>query len=462
MIERVVAPLSLRARLTLWYSFALATVLGLSGMIVVWQEGRVGLRRIDRELDRLALTFENVLREELAEVETSAIAAAESIRTTSVPGRAIAVLDAGGRVLEANWNGLQLEQPIHVESDSRVWTARNATETWRIHMRRAPTSEEVFFLLVAAPLADVLREQHEAEEALWVSIPIGLLLASAGGLWLASMGLRPISEMARRAERLAPGGVEDLGLSERRDELGQLARGFNGLLARLRQALRAQREFTADASHELRTPVSVIRSAADVTLARENRSESEYREALTIVATEARRIGRLVDDMLVLARADAGAYPLRRANLYLNELVSDCQRTVEILARHRDVTIRMWARDDLPFCGDENLLRRMLVNVMQNAVTSTRPGTAVIVDVSANGRQVDIRVTDEGDGIPERDRARIFERFVQLDPARRSEGAGLGLPIARWIAEIHGGSLELIQSGTGGSTFRILLPLNIS
>jgi len=308
----------------------------------------------------------------------------------------------------------------------------------------------------------VLREQHEAEEALWVGIPIGLLLASAGGLWLASMGLRPITEMARRAEGLAPAGVEDLGLSERRDELGQLARAFNGLLARLRQALRAQREFTADASHELRTPVSVIRSAADVTLSREQRSESEYREALTIVGTEARRIGRFVDDMLVLARADAGAYPLRCANLYLNELVSDCQRTVEILARQRNVTIRMWARDDIPFCGDENLLRRMLVNVMQNAVTSTHPGTAVIVDVSTNGRYVDIRVTDAGDGIPERDRARIFERFVQLDPARRSEGAGLGLPIARWIAEIHGGSLDLIQSGTGGSTFRILLPLSVS
>jgi two-component system OmpR family sensor kinase len=462
MIERVVAPLSLHARLTLWYSFALATVLGLSGVIVVWQEGRVGRRRIDRELDRLALTFANVLREELAEVASPAIAAVESIRTTSVPGRAIAILDADGRVLAANWNGLQLEEPIPVHDDSHVWTAHTAIDTWRIHLRRAPTSEEVFFLVVAAPLVDVLREQHEAEEALWVGIPIGLLLASAGGLWLASMGLRPITEMARRAEGLAPAGVEDLGLSERRDELGQLARAFNGLLARLRQALRAQREFTADASHELRTPVSVIRSAADVTLSREHRSESEYREALTIVGTEARRIGRFVDDMLVLARADAGAYPLRRANLYLNELVSDCQRTVEILARQRDVTIRMWARDDIPFCGDENLLRRMLVNVMQNAVTSTHPGTAVIVDVSTNGRYVDIRVTDEGDGIPERDRARIFERFVQLDPARRSEGAGLGLPIARWIAEIHGGSLDLIQSGTGGSTFRILLPLSVS
>ena len=114
----------------------------------------------------------------------------------------------------------------------------------------------------------------------------------------------------------------------------------------------------------------------------------------------------------------------------------------------------------MPFDGDESLLRRMVLNLLQNAVTHTRDASTVVVDVSPNGRNVYIRVKDEGEGIPEADRARIFDRFVQLDAARHRAGAGLGLPIARWIAEAHGGNLDLEESGSAGSTFRIVLPLS--
>jgi signal transduction histidine kinase len=390
----------------------------------------------------------------------AADAAAEAQRTMALADRAMAVLDARGGVLAAAWHGLALGGSIVTEGRPRVWTEQTSGGAWRVHLIPMSRGNDTFHLLVAAPLADVLREQREATEAMWLGIPIVLLLAAAGGLWLASVGLRPITDMAQRAEALAPGGVEDLGHAERHDELGQLARAFNGLVARLRQTLSAQRQFMADASHELRTPVSVIQSASDVTLARDRRNESDYREALAIVGAEARRLGRLVDDMLVLARADAGGYPLRRVNLYLNEIATDCQRSVEILARRRGVRIQMSTHDDVPFRGDESLLRRMLLNLLQNAVTYTREGSSVAVDVSPNGRHVYVRVKDEGAGIPERDRARIFDRFVQLDAARRSEGAGLGLPIARWIAEAHGGTLELEESGAAGTTFRVLLPLD--
>src|SRR5262249_28696494 len=158
-------------------------------------------------------------------------------------------------------------------------------------------------------------------------------------------------------------------------------------------------------------------------------------------------------------RADAGGYPLRRENMYLNELVVDCRRSVEVLARKRDVTLGTFASADVPFFGDESLLRRMILNLLQNAVVHTRAGSAVGVDVSSQDHRAFIRVTDEGEGIPAPDRERIFDRFVQLDSARRSAGVGLGLPIARWIAEAHGGTLELETSSAEGSTFRIVLPL---
>jgi signal transduction histidine kinase len=133
---------------------------------------------------------------------------------------------------------------------------------------------------------------------------------------------------------------------------------------------------------------------------------------------------------------------------------------VAVLAQGRGVTVDAPANGDVPFCGDESLLRRMILNLLQNAVACTRSGSRVSVDVVPNGRYAFIRVRDEGEGIAESDRARIFDRFVQLDTARRSAGAGLGLPIARWIAEAHGGSLDLEESGATGSTFRVTLPLS--
>src|SRR5438874_4545089 len=457
MSARGIGALSRRARLTLWYSLALLLVLALFGAVVVWQQGRIGMRRVDRELDALAATLDNVLRDELTETRDPPAAAVEAARTIAASDHALAILDAGGAVLASDWRGLQVDAAGSVRSAPRVWTASGGSGGWRVHVAPTATRQGTFHLLVAAPLNEMLREQREAEEAMWIGIPIALLLAAAGGLWLASIGLRPITGMARRAEALAPGGIEDLGPTDRGDELGQLARAFNGLVARLRQTLRTQRQFMADASHELRTPVSVIQSTADVILARD-RGVSEYRDALATVGAEARRLGRLVDDMLVLARADAGGYPLRREPVYLHGIAADCTRTVDVLARERGVTVSASAAVDVPFVGDESLLRRMILNLLQNAVAHTREGSAVAVEVSPNGRCAYVRVTDQGEGIAAADRARIFDRFVQLDAARGGAGAGLGLPIARWIAEAHGGTLELEESGSEGSTFRVVLP----
>ena len=168
-----------------------------------------------------------------------------------------------------------------------------------------------------------------------LGIPIALLLAAAGGLWIASIGLRPVTAMARRAVAIPLTGEDDLGAPVRDDELGQLTRAFNGLVGRLRAALQTQRQFMADASHELRSPVSVIRTAADVALSRRSRDESEYREALTIAGAQSRRLGTLVEDMLVLARADAGGYPFRPIDFYLDDAIDECRRAVGLIAADR-------------------------------------------------------------------------------------------------------------------------------
>jgi two-component system OmpR family sensor kinase len=449
---------SLRARLTIWYAFAMMVMLCLAGVEVLWQHGRLGIRRVDRETESLVTTVISLLQDELHEDPDVVSAAEEVIQTVSVPGRALAILNDRGQAIAARWESLTLPDLSSVRPDGPAWSVASASGDWRVFARSRQFDEATLVVLVASPLTEVRREGREIQEAMLIGIPLAIGLAAIGGLWLASVGLRPITEMAHRAASIPLSGMQDLGESTRDDELGQLATAFNGLVARLRAALATQRQFMADASHELRTPVSVIRSAADVILSRGHRDEVEYREALTIVRGEARRVSRLVEDMLVLGRADAGGYPLQPGRLYLDELVYYCRRSVEMLAAERAVAVECLSPSDIPFVGDEDLLRRMLVNLVQNAVQHSPDQGTVQIRVRADDRAIEIRVTDHGCGIPPADQQRIFDRFVQVDPSRRASGAGLGLPIARWIAEAHGGSLDLEASGATGSTFRVVLP----
>jgi signal transduction histidine kinase len=406
----------LRTRLMLAYTGALLVVLAVFCALVLWQQGRIGLRRVDRELVGLSGTLANVLRDELTEKPGPQQAAEEARDLVAVAGRAIAIVDARGSVLAARWNGLELPAGT-ATNRAQVMTVETPAGAWRLHVT-PETSGVPLALLVASPLTDVRREQHEAEEAMLVAVPILLLLAMGGGAYLSSRSVRPVAE-----------------------------------------ALRVQKQFTADASHELRTPVSIVRATAEVTLSREHRDESEYREALAIVGGQARRLGHLVEDLLVLARADAGGYPLRRVDLYFDELVAECRRAVDVLAKERGVTIRLEPTPELPYRGDEDLLRQLVLNVLQNAVQHTPAGGSVGIDIRREASGVTVRVSDSGPGIPSHDQQRIFDRFVQLDPSRRGQGTGLGLPIARWIAEAHHGTLVLEQSGPEGTTFCVALPM---
>jgi signal transduction histidine kinase len=215
----------------------------------------------------------------------------------------------------------------------------------------------------------------------------------------------------------------------------------------------------ADASHELRTPVSVIRSAADVTLSRPGRSMAEYLDSVTVIAEQAERLTRLVEDLFLLARADVKGRPLVTTRFYLNDVIAECARAVDVLGREKDVQVDVSGQEDLEVNADEDLIRRMLVNLIENAVKHAPPGTRVRVDLTRGTGEVRVTVRDFGPGIPDGERERIFQRFVRLEPGR-APGAGLGLPIARWIAEAHGGSLVLAESSAGGSLFVMRLPLS--
>jgi heavy metal sensor kinase len=243
------------------------------------------------------------------------------------------------------------------------------------------------------------------------------------------------------------------------EELAILAASFNELLARLDQSFEAMRRFVADASHELRTPIAVIRGEADVALSHD-RGAAEYKESLAIVLDESRRLSRLVDDLLNLARADAGRVKLEVQEFYFNELLAECCRSMQTLASASDVALECCSPGDVQFRGDEGLLRRLVINLLDNAIRYTPPGGKVSAELEAGPARVLIRISDTGAGIPPEAAPHVFERFYRADKARSRQdgGFGLGLAIVKWIAEAHNGTVELTRNAGPGTTFMVTLP----
>jgi signal transduction histidine kinase len=239
------------------------------------------------------------------------------------------------------------------------------------------------------------------------------------------------------------------------------------LLERVDQSFERQRRFMSDASHELRTPTAILRGESEVALSKLERPAEEYRESLSVLHAEAQRLTHIVEDLFTLTRADAGQYPLSPRDFYLDELVADCVHTTRSLALAKQITLTCEVPEELPIRADEGLLRRMILNLLDNAIKYTSKEGRVTLSCERAGAEYALSVKDTGPGIPAELQQRVFERFFRADNARtRTEGdgvgAGLGLSIARWIAEVHRGRLVLAKSDSSGSTFTAHLPAQIA
>ncbi len=226
--------LSLRTRLTLFYSITLVVVLVVFAADVLITQNRLGLRRADAELDDVHATLAGIIGEELGEHDPPEVAAREAREALGSLGMPIAIFDAHGTPVATGVGPLAIADLTPFATASSVRTVTTREGQWRVASQPASFGATTMQLVIARPLNDIAREQHEVQEAMFVVIPLALLLAGAGGWWLASIGLRPVTEMARRAANIPLTGMEDLGPAPRDDELGQLARAFNGLVARLR------------------------------------------------------------------------------------------------------------------------------------------------------------------------------------------------------------------------------------
>ncbi len=454
---------SIRARLTLWYSALMAAALTLFSVGVLVVHTRWGQSDFDTQLGGLADATSRMMHEELEERDNLSEAVSEVRDSIDVPGRATAILDASGRPLAAHWRGFTFTATSATTAGlppRRISTVESGGQAWRLLLQRESSSAGDYVILVAGTLDPLVRQQAILSRVLLVATPLVVLLAAGVCWWVASSALRPVTAMAAQAEAITvTSSAWQLDIPPATDELSQLAGAFNRLLHRLSAASDAQRQFMADASHELRTPVSVIQTATEVTLERQEREPWEYREALTIVNEQSTRLNRMVEDMLVLARADAGGYQLKPRPVDLDEVVAECVRGVSMVAASRHVALVTEIEPDVSLNADDRLLRQLATNLLTNAVQYTPAGGSVTVAVKNESGGALMTVSDTGPGIPPADRERVFERFVRLDPARSTtSGAGLGLPIARWIAVQHGGTLTVEANAAGGCLFVVRLP----
>ncbi len=453
--------LTIRARLTLWYTAVLSLVLAASAWASYLVYERSRLTRIDAELARSDALVARLMDTELEQGLALDAAAFDTLEDLDMPGRTLAVFTPDGERLSGRWEGLPQAGGAGLRDRSfAVLGVATSAGRFRLRWARHPRAQPLYLVGVAESLTPLERELFGLRRALLGGVVMALLLAGVGGFWLAHGALGPVARMADEARRITdrtPGSR--LTAPRSRDELSVLAEAFNDLLGRLEKALAQQRQFMADASHELRTPVSVARTAIEVSLARPARAEAEYRDCLGVVGEQMRRLSRLVEDMFTLTRADVAPLPLELERLYLDELVDDCVREARLLGTQKGVLLAWSGPRDLELKGDERRLRQLLMNLLGNAVRHTPAGGSVEVELAAPAGAFEISVRDGGGGVPQAERERIFERFVRLDASRRTaDGAGLGLSIARVIAEAHGGSLALSQSDASGSTFLVRLP----
>jgi heavy metal sensor kinase len=442
--------LSIRARLTLWYSTIVVTILVTGALIGSLAQSRLAIERLDDDLARALATLEGVMRTEFAEGLTLEAAAAEASAEVIVPDRTLAVRDTDGRVMRL-W-GLPFAA-AHLPPISAAETATMATPAGQVRYlsRTVDHGEQRYFAIVLAPLAPVIAQHREVVTAMSAGVGMALVAAVAGAWLIGRQTLKPLTRMAAQAGR-----IDERDPSVRltappvADELGQLATSFNALLDRLSAALNDQRQFMANASHELRTPLSVVRAATEVALSRGDRPAEEYRESLEIIGEQANRLSDLVNAMFLLSRAEANGVPLRPEFLNLDDLLSETVRALKVLGTERNITVATDGDQEIGVTGDPTLLRQMIANLLDNAIRHAAPNGYVMATVVRSADCVRLSITNDGPPIAPADRDRIFDRFVRLGA---SNGAGLGLPIAKWIAEAHGGRLWLDESAPGRTTF---------
>jgi len=351
--------------------------------------------------------------------------------------------------------------PQNVGASASFFTTNLDLLQYRIALQRVEAAGQRFEIHAAAPTEPFDQALDHFRVIEREALPVVVVLASLLGYWLSGRSLAPVNRIIATAERI---GVQNLSrrleMPKARDELRRLTETLNAMLERIESSFKRITQFTADASHDLRTPVAIMRSTAEITL-RRSRSEEEYREALSTVLETSVETSELLENLLTLARADAGAAGMEMHPLELGARVRKAQQRALTLSADKPLEVAVQTPPEPVWVkADAIAIDRLLLILLDNAVKYTPPGGRCEIALKQDGDQAKITVRDTGIGIAEKDLEAIFDRFYRADRARSRDvrGVGLGLAIARWITEMHGGTIAAESRVGAGSTFQVSLP----
>lgn len=459
-------PRSIRFRLTAWYSTVLALALVIFGAFTWFAVRETLFHAVDETLADRVEGVRRFMENQIGALSVEEIRDEFKEHSVLGPGGDLfQVCDAAGVWL---YRSASLENdavPIHLPADvpakGLVEDRQVAGTSLRFLSRSVTVLGKPYTVQVAAPTHELVEGLTGFKWALMLLVPVVLIAATAGGWWMSRRALQPVDQVTATARSI---GEQSLGnrlpVPNTEDELQRLSETLNQMLDRIEGAFRRVTQFTADASHELRTPVALIRTTSEIAL-RKHRSDAEYRQALDEVHAESVRTTGLIENLLTLARADAGKETLDRTPVDLASLVLEVSGQAEKLARQKGITLACQAPEGIAaISGDRGTLRRLFFILLDNAVKYTPPGGEIQVGINENPANVTVDVCDAGVGISPQDLPHIFERFYRSDKSRNrdSGGAGLGLSLAKWIVDAHGGFMEVESAVDRGSTFRVSLP----
>jgi heavy metal sensor kinase len=453
---------TLRARLTLWYTAVLAVVLVLFGSIVYISLSFNLINQIENTLDRTAdeilLTMADGIPEDLA-ITLRALDLTSNV--------SVQILRDDGEIVWQSENAPPVESAFdarNLSMDKNVFSTISILgvdyRILTVPVVSTPGNEVLGYLQLGTSLATVNLVTQTLLLMLLVGELMALIVAAIIGYLVAGAALSPLDQVTQTAIQIT--ATDDLSrriplLGQQTDEVGRLIQAFNATMERLEGLFNTQKRFLADVSHELRTPLTAIRGNVD--LIRQFGVADE--ESLDAIGSEVDRLTRLVRDLLLLAQAETGKLPFSRDPVELDTLMLEVYRQAKVLAGGR-VKVRIGGEDQARVVGDRDRLKQVLLNVVANALEHAPDASEVQIGLKCEGRWAKLSVVDEGPGIPEDELSRIFERFYRRDPSRnrnKGAGAGLGLSIAYWITRHHGGDIKVESSVGEGTTFIISLPL---
>jgi len=461
-------PKHVRTRLTLWYVAILAAVLLIYGASTC----TIVLLQLRTQLDHLAIedleTVEGFLsfgsdgklglrndyhyHPDTAEMQQRFLEVRAEDGTLLYKSEGLAERVLGGKPEPGEGVGSYSRQSIRLTDGTPV----------RLISRRQLIGGHPILIRVGFSEDPMWERFWQLTLGLLVGLPLALGLAGFGGYYLARRALSPVERMARRAHEISADRLgARIDVENPLDELGLLAKAFNETLARLERSFEQLKRFTSDASHELRTPLTAIRSVGEVALQQDG-DRDHYREVIGSMLEETERLSRLVESLLTISRADSGQIQLEQATMALLPLVQDASFLLDVLAEERGQTLSIDGDDSIQVKADRVILRQVVINLLDNAIKySPRDGHISVRVLRSGSSFACVEVEDCGPGIPPEHRDKIFDRFYRIDEGRSREagGAGLGLAIAKWGAEAHGGRVELTSSAAG-CVFRLFLPIS--